>query len=78
MDRKRQDLQYAIRRQPRPDGLFFWVWNVTDYKGYTLASGAVYGSRSKAVKEAQKTIATCQRAISSRGSTGRPISPAAG
>jgi hypothetical protein len=44
MDRKRQDLQYAIRRQPRPDGLFFWVWNVTDYKGYTLASGAVYGA----------------------------------
>jgi len=67
MDRKRQDLQYAIRRQPRPDGLFFWVWNVTDYKGYTLASGTVYGSHSKAVKEAQKTIATCQRVISSQG-----------
>ena len=67
MGRKQQDLQYAIGRQPRPDGLFFWVWNVTDYKGYTLASGAAYGSRSKAVKEAQKTIATCRRAISSHG-----------
>jgi hypothetical protein len=46
----------TIRRNPRPDGVHFWHWKVTDRRGWLVASGTVYSSRAAAIEKARSAM----------------------
>jgi hypothetical protein len=46
----------TIRRDARRDGLHFWHWKVIDRRGWLIASGSVYTSRSAAVEKARAAM----------------------
>src|SRR5262245_32430385 len=46
----------TIRRDARRDGLHFWQWKVIDRRGWLIASGSVYTSRSAAIEKARAAM----------------------
>ena len=53
---------YSLSRRPRPDGVFYWRWEIRDELNWLVETGNVFGPPGAAIEEARTAIEDHRRA----------------